>query len=65
MNRWGPNTYTLAYRLLCIRDGEYCIICGPGKRKKLKLEIDHIDGNAYNNDPDNLCLLCKKHDTPP
>jgi len=26
----------------------------------LKLEIDHIDGEPWNNDPDNLRLLCKR-----
>jgi len=42
-------------------DGEYCVICGPSSRGKSQLEIDHINGDPSNSDPDNLCLLCKKH----
>jgi len=61
MNRWSRNTYNWAYRFLCLRDGERCIICRVRQRPKTKLEIDHIDGDITNSDPDNLCLLCKKH----
>lgn len=60
MNRWNRNTYNWAYRYLCARDGEQCMFC-RAKPPKVKLEIDHIDNNPYNNDPANLCLLCKKH----
>jgi len=58
--RLSHNTYDWAYRYLTIRDGEQCIICGA-KPPKTRLEIDHIDGNTSNNNPANLCLLCKKH----
>ncbi len=61
MNRWSRNTYNWAYRFICLRDGERCIICGVKPRLGIKLEIDHIDGDISNSDPDNLCLLCKKH----
>ena len=61
MNRWSRNTYNWAYRFLCLRDGERCIICRVRPKPGTKLEIDHIDGNISNNDQDNLCLLCKKH----
>ena len=61
MNRWSRNTYDWAYRFLGLRDGEHCIICRVRPRPKTKLEINHIDGDITNSDPDNLCLLCKKH----
>ncbi|MFC2022900.1 HNH endonuclease [Chloroflexota bacterium] len=57
---WSRKTYDWAYRYLTIRDGEHCIIC-RSRPPKARLEIDHIDGNITNNDPENLCLLCKKH----
>jgi hypothetical protein len=60
VNRWSRNTYQWAYRFLAQRDGEHCVICGASKGKA-QLEIDHIDGNPLNSHPDNLCLLCKKH----
>ena len=61
MNRWSRNTYNWAYRFLCLRDGEHCIICRVRPGVKTRLEIDHIDGDITNSDPENLCLLCKKH----
>ena len=39
-----------------------CSVCGWGEinpyTKTLPLEVEHIDGNAYNNDPSNVTLLC-------
>ncbi|MFC2067742.1 HNH endonuclease [Chloroflexota bacterium] len=57
---WGRNSYTWAYCYLALRDGDHCIIC-RARPPKAKLEIDHIDGNTTNNNRNNLCLLCKKH----
>lgn len=46
-----------------IRDGikeEKCEICGASiwQGKKLPLELHHKDGNHFNNDFDNLAILC-------
>ena len=42
--------------------GELCMICGWNKRNimtnKVPLEIDHKDGNAKNNQENNLRLIC-------
>lgn len=39
-----------------------CSICGWGKMnpytKTIPLEVEHKDGNAYNNDPENVTLVC-------
>lgn len=37
---------------------EYCEFCGFIAIHKCQLDVDHIDGNHYNNDPDNLQTLC-------
>ncbi|MFJ4968837.1 HNH endonuclease signature motif containing protein [Streptomyces sp. NPDC088755] len=40
---------------------ERCALCGTGRTwrdRPLSLEVDHIDGNWRNNEPQNLRLLC-------
>jgi hypothetical protein len=65
--RLGENALLWSYRFLVLRDGEHCQLCGqiPATRNNgysgaEKLERDHIDGDPWNENPDNLRLLCKK-----
>jgi hypothetical protein len=48
--------------------GFKCSICGWGERNphtgKVPLHVDQIDGNARNNRPENLRLLCPNHHAP-
>lgn len=45
---------------LIVKRGERCQICNLEKwqDKKLSFEIHHIDGNRFNNEDDNLQILC-------
>ena len=47
-------------RLLNIERGTVCSVCNivEWNGKKIVLEVDHVDGNADNNMPDNLRLIC-------
>lgn len=44
---------------------EKCSVCGWGERNprtgRVPLHVDHIDGDARNNRPHNLRLLCPNH----
>ncbi|NJO63606.1 MAG: HNH endonuclease [Richelia sp. RM2_1_2] len=42
------------------RDGYFCAECGIEEynNKPIMLQVDHMDGNASNNSPKNLRLLC-------
>lgn len=63
--RWTVNTRAWAYRYLALRDGDQCALCKTQpptdhETPQNKLDIDHIDGNPHNNNPDNLRLLCRR-----
>lgn len=40
--------------------GYFCVVCKltDWNGKPITLQVDHIDGNAGNNDPQNLRLIC-------
>jgi hypothetical protein len=52
-------------RYLMELSGETCNVCGWGERNprtgRVPLQVDHKDGNARNNRPENLRLLCPNH----
>ena len=56
-----------AYKRFVIeRDGERCAICGCENEhngKPLVMIIDHIDGDASNNMPNNFRLVCPQCDS--
>ena len=58
-NRLTRTERKWAYLYLVARDGEYCLDCKLGIEELTRsLEIDHIDEDAENWDPDNLALRC-------
>lgn len=62
LNAKGKNCKRqIIFRLLAQERGEYCEECGISStwnNKFLRLQVDHIDGQCYNNTLENLRLLC-------
>jgi hypothetical protein len=56
----GANVHSWAYLYLCVKDGEQCVVCRR-KPPQVVLQIDHVDDNPQNNNPENLCLMCRTH----
>lgn len=53
------------YNLLIERDGNSCSCCGitEWQNKPIRFWVDHVDGNASNNIPNNLRLICPNCDS--
>ena len=47
-------------RILSMERGYFCSVCfiTEWNNKKIVLQVDHINGDAGNNNPDNLRLIC-------
>jgi hypothetical protein len=50
----------IIYNFLIERDGNSCSVCKITKwnNKPIRLWVDHVDGNASNNMPENFRLIC-------
>lgn len=55
----------LIYKQLVLRDGNKCQVCGitEWNNQPIRLWVDHIDGDASNNNPENFRLICPNCDS--
>jgi Zn finger protein HypA/HybF involved in hydrogenase expression len=63
LTRKGGTSIPNWMRRYLLEEAQYkCLDCGWGKTNEytntVPLDIDHIDGDAYNNDKKNLRVLC-------
>ena len=55
----------MIYNYICERDGNKCSVCRINKWNgtTIRFWVDHIDGNAANNVPNNFRLICPNCDS--
>jgi len=58
--RWPTKQRFWVYQYLAARDGECCLLCRKKPTTRHRLEIDHLDNVALNDNPANLHLLCSR-----
>lgn len=58
--RFQSKQYQFIFKFIAARDGEYCINCKSTGSKRYPLEIDHMNADPTDPDPENLHILCKK-----
>lgn len=56
--RWGRYCHTCKDRSYTQYKKQVCEKCGFTPEHRSQLDVDHVDGNRLNNDPDNLMTLC-------
>lgn len=54
----GVYGYRMSYRPYLAYKGDTCERCGFVPEHEGQLDVDHIDGNHSNNEPNNLQTLC-------
>ena len=55
----GRNILKKSIRYELIKSHPWCTVCGGRAETGHVLEVDHIDGDATNNNPKNLQVLCR------
>ena len=55
---WDRRCYRCRFKTYTLHKKDYCELCGFVAIHRVQLDVDHIDGNHANDDPNNLQTLC-------
>src|SRR4051812_25437648 len=58
ITKWCDTCSGKKWKFATSHKKKFCELCGFEAEHPIQLDVDHIDGDRNNNNPDNFCTVC-------